>query len=82
MSKPDMQNDATTAIDLFGPFNWLQNGGDLRYEPEKVRKNGTQKSAYQRKARHYWPCAKKYATKNRTYTGYETDTWNAYRSPY
>ena len=38
-----MQNDATTAIDLFGPFNWSQNGGDLRYEPEKVRKNGTQK---------------------------------------
>ncbi len=39
------------------------------------------KSAYQQKACHYWPYTKRYATKNRTYTGYETDTRNAYRSP-
>lgn len=40
-----MQNVTSTAIDLFGPCNCSQNGGDLKSDPEKVRKSGTQKLA-------------------------------------
>lgn len=50
----------------------------VRRFAKMVRKK---KSAYQQKACHYWPYTKRYATKNRSYTGYETDTRNAYRSP-
>ncbi|ESD84454.1 hypothetical protein HMPREF1611_02821 [Escherichia coli 908573] len=45
LSKLVMQNVTSTAIDLFGPCNCSQNGGDLKSDPEKVRKSGTQKLA-------------------------------------
>lgn len=57
-------------------LGWARSGGTQVCK--MVRKK---ESAYQQKACHYWPYTKKYATKNRIYTGYETDTRNAYRSP-